>query len=153
VANGSFIGGGGSVIAQQYRHTFAPSPRLAAPRVMVAVRVICAETDEEALRLGASQQVQLVQLQQGRPMPALPPDAAIKLLQESGIRLGAAPMGRRLVIGSPDTVKAALEKLAMEFGAEEVMALTITYDHVARRRSYELLARAFALSEPAVAAG
>jgi luciferase family oxidoreductase group 1 len=148
-----FIGGGGSVIAQQYRHTFAPSPRLAAPRVMVAVRVICAETDEEALRLGASQQVQLVQLQQGRPMPALPPDAAIKLLQESGIRLGAAPMGRRLVIGSPDTVKAALEKLAMEFGAEEVMALTITYDHVARRRSYELLARAFALSEPAVAAG
>jgi len=147
-----FIGGGGSVIAQHYRDTFVASDRLAAPRTVVAVRVICADTDEEALRLGASQQVQLVQLQQGRPMPALPPDRAVKLLQESGVRLGAAPMGRRLLTGSPATVKDALEKLAADFGAEEVMVLTITYDHGARRRSYELLARAFALPAPAAAA-
>jgi len=149
-----FIGGGGAVIAQQYRETFTPSERLAAPRVAVAVRVICAETDEEALHLGASQQVQLIQLQQGRPKPALPPDQAVQLLKESNIRLGASPMGRRLVMGSPETVKAALEKVAEDFGAEEVMALTITYDHGARRRSYELLARAFALPAMAeVAAG
>ena len=148
-----FIGGGGAMIAQSYRASYTPSDRQAAPRVAVAVRVICAETDEDALHLGASQQVQLIQLQQGRPMPALPPERAVRLLQESGTRLGAAPMGRRLVMGSPATVKAALEKLADEFGAEEVMALTITYDHGARRRSYELLARAFALPEPAAAAG
>jgi luciferase family oxidoreductase group 1 len=147
-----FIGGGGAAIAQHYRETFAPSDRLAAPRVVVAVRVICAETDEEALHLGASQQLQLIQLQQGRPQPALPPDQAAKLLGDNGFRLGVAPMGRRLVMGSPETVKAALEKVAAEFGAEEVMALTITYDHDARRRSYELLARAFALPAPAAAA-
>ena len=144
-----FIGGGGAVIAQEYRNTFAPSPRLAAPRVVVALRVVCAETDEEALRLSASQQVQLIQLQQGRPKPSLPPDAAIKLLQESGVRLGAQPMGRRLVVGSPVAVRANLEKIAAEFGADEVMVLTTTYDHGARRRSYELLADAFALSAPA----
>jgi luciferase family oxidoreductase group 1 len=147
-----FIGGGGSVIAQEYRATFAPSQRLQTPRVIVAVRAICAETDDAALRLAASQQVQLIQLQQGRPQPALPPEAAIELLRESGVRLGAAPMGRRLVIGSPATVRAALEKIAADFGAEEVMVLTITYDHAARRRSYELLADAFALSAPAGAA-
>lgn len=145
-----FIGSGGAVIAQHYRDSFEPSERLVAPRVVVAVRVICAESDEEALRLGSSQQVQLIQLQQGRPQPALPPDQAVRLLGESGIKLGTAPMGRRLVMGSPETVRAALEKFANEFGAEEVMALTITYDHAARRRSYELLARAFAL--PATAA-
>ena len=144
-----FIGGGGSVIAQEYRKTFEPSDRLAAPRVAVAVRVICADTDEEALHLGASQQVQLIQLQQGRPKPALPPDQAVQLLKDNNIRLGQAPMGRRLVMGSPETVRAALEKIAVDFGAEEVMALTITYDHAVRRRSYELLARVFAIPAPA----
>lgn len=147
-----FIGGGGGPIAQEYRATFAPSPRLAAPRVVVAVRVICAATDEEAQHLAASQQVQLIQLQQGRPRPALPPEAAIKLLQESGIKLGIAPMGRRLVVGSPITVRRELERVAADFGADEVMVLTITYDHAARRRSYELLADAFALSAPVAAA-
>lgn len=147
-----FIGVGGGMIAQEYRRNFEPSSRLAAPRVVVAVRVICAETDEEALRLSASQQVQLIQLQQGRPRPAVPPEQAIRLLQENGFRLGATPMGRRLVIGSPATVRQEFEKIAAEFGAEEVMALTITHDHAARRRSYELLAREFALSAAAVAA-
>mgnify|MGYP003336061361 CR=1 FL=1 len=38
-----------------------------------------------------------------------------------------------------------LEALAAEYGADEVMVVTITYEHVARRRSYELLAEAFDL--------
>ena len=32
------------------------------------------------------------------------------------------------------------------YGADEVMIVTITYDHAARRRSYELIAEAFGLS-------
>jgi hypothetical protein len=36
--------------------------------------------------------------------------------------------------------------VAREYGAEEVMVVTITYDHAARRRSYELIAEAFGLS-------
>jgi len=35
--------------------------------------------------------------------------------------------------------------VAVEYGAEEVMVVTITYDHEARKRSYELLASAFGL--------
>ena len=35
--------------------------------------------------------------------------------------------------------------MAVEYGAEEVIVVTITYDHQARRRSYELLAEAFDL--------
>ena len=36
-----------------------------------------------------------------------------------------------------------IEAVAEEYGADEVMIVTITYDHAARRRSYELVARAF----------
>jgi alkanesulfonate monooxygenase SsuD/methylene tetrahydromethanopterin reductase-like flavin-dependent oxidoreductase (luciferase family) len=50
------------------------------------------------------------------------------------------------VIGSPETVRAGLEQVAIEYGAEELLVLTITHDHGARRRSYELIAGAFELA-------
>jgi alkanesulfonate monooxygenase SsuD/methylene tetrahydromethanopterin reductase-like flavin-dependent oxidoreductase (luciferase family) len=49
------------------------------------------------------------------------------------------------VVGSPEKVRAEIEAVAREYGAEEVIVVTITHDHQARRRSYELLAEAFAL--------
>jgi alkanesulfonate monooxygenase SsuD/methylene tetrahydromethanopterin reductase-like flavin-dependent oxidoreductase (luciferase family) len=53
------------------------------------------------------------------------------------------PTGRRAVVGAPDTVRAGLEQVAEEYGADELMLVTITHDHAARRRSYELVAGAF----------
>jgi alkanesulfonate monooxygenase SsuD/methylene tetrahydromethanopterin reductase-like flavin-dependent oxidoreductase (luciferase family) len=50
------------------------------------------------------------------------------------------------VLGSPDTVKARLEQLAAQYQADELLLLTITGDYASRRRSYELLAEAFALT-------
>ena len=42
--------------------------------------------------------------------------------------------------------------MASRYGAEEVIVVTITCDHAARRRSYELIADAFGLAaEPAAA--
>lgn len=49
----------------------------------------------------------------------------------------------RLVVGSPQTVRAKLCALASAADADEVMAMTMVHDHAARRRSYELLAEAF----------
>ena len=54
-------------------------------------------------------------------------------------------MGRRAVVGDAAQVKAGLEAVAREYGAEEIMVVTITHDHEARVHSYELLADAFEL--------
>jgi hypothetical protein len=48
-------------------------------------------------------------------------------------------------------VRAEIEKLAADYGADEVIIVTITYDHAARRRSYELIAEAMGLEESAAA--
>ena len=40
-------------------------------------------------------------------------------------------------------MRAGIEEAAQRYGAEEVIVVTITYDHAARRRSYELIAEAF----------
>nr|MBA3844472.1 LLM class flavin-dependent oxidoreductase [Actinomycetota bacterium] len=40
-------------------------------------------------------------------------------------------------------VRSGVEAVVADYGADEAMAVTITYEHAARRRSYELLADAF----------
>jgi alkanesulfonate monooxygenase SsuD/methylene tetrahydromethanopterin reductase-like flavin-dependent oxidoreductase (luciferase family) len=51
----------------------------------------------------------------------------------------------RGVTGTPDRVKAGLQRKAADYEADEVTVLTITHDFAARVRSYELIARAFGL--------
>jgi luciferase family oxidoreductase group 1 len=138
-----FINPEGADAAGQYRERFEPSERLAAPRVAVAVWVICADTDEEAQRLASSSRMTFTLLRQGRLIPVPPPEKALRFLATQESRGGA---GRRGVIGSPETVRAGIEEVAARYGAEEVIVVTITWDHAARRRSYELIADAFGLA-------
>jgi luciferase family oxidoreductase group 1 len=131
-----FINPDGSAIAATYRERCTGTPR-----VMVAAWVICAETDEQAQRLAASSRMTLTLLRQGRLIPVPPVEKALRFLAERG---SAETAGRRAIIGSPAKVRARLEQLASDYGAEEAMVVTITHSHEARRRSYELVAEAFA---------
>ena len=135
-----FINPQGAAIAADYRARFVDSERLGAPRVSVGVIAICAESNDEAERLASSSRMMLSLLRQGRLIEIPPVEKALRYLETR------TPGGsdRRAVIGSPDTVRAGLEEVAAEYGAEELLVLTITHDHGARRRSYELIAEAFA---------
>ena len=48
------------------------------------------------------------------------------------------------IIGTPSAVRERIETLARRTQADEIMVTTVTHDHDARIRSYQLLARAFA---------
>lgn len=142
-----FINPGGAPIAARYRGAFQPSAWSDAALVIVAVWVVCAETDDDARRLAASSVMSFRLLQQGQLIPVPPVEKALRFLEETG-RAADAPVGlrqRRRVVGSPTSVRAGLEAVAQEYGADEVMIVTITYDHAARCRSYELIAEAFGL--------
>jgi luciferase family oxidoreductase group 1 len=138
-----FIHPVGAEIAARYREQFRASEWLEEPRVVVAVSAICAETDAEAERLAASSRMAISLLYRGRLVPVPPVETALRFLAEQGV--STLPAGRRLIVGSPSTVRAGIEGVAREYGAEEVLIVTITYDHAARRRSYELIAEEFGL--------
>ena len=138
-----FINPAGAEIAAVYRDRFEPSSQLERPYLCVASSVVCAETDGEAGQLAASGRMTYRMLRQGRPIPIPPPDKALRYLAEAGA--SASPSGRRGIVGSPRAVKDGLDAVAAEYGADELMVVTITYDHEARRRSYELVADAFGL--------
>ena len=132
-----FINPRGAEIVAGYRQ------RAAEPRTAIGVWAICADTDAEAERLASSIAMAFAMLRQNRPIPVPPPERALRYLEQHGDP-GAG--GRRRIVGSPETVRAGIEAVAAEYGADEVILVTITHDHAARRRSYELIAEAFGLS-------
>jgi len=147
-----FISALGAPIAQDYRQRFQPSARLEDPQVAVAVWVIAAETEEEALRLGASAKMAFALQRRGQLVPVPPVATALAFLEREGIALDHRGHGRRTILGAPEQVRAEIEQVARDYGAQEAIVVTITHDHAARLRSYELLAEAFGLGTGAPAA-
>ena len=146
-----FISAIGAPFAAEYRERFEPSPGLAAPYTLVAVSAICAETDEEARRLASSVTMAMRLLRRGQLIALPTPERALAWLEEQRARPRPPaalerPRTRRMIVGAPATVKAGIEEAAAEYGADEVLVVTITHSPEARRRSYELIADAFGLS-------
>jgi luciferase family oxidoreductase group 1 len=137
-----FIYPGGAMVARQYRESFVPSRVATSPYVIVAAWALCAETNEEAHRLAASSRMAFAHFLAGDPIPVPPIEPALDFLAQHPESLAAVAKRRRAIIGTPTLVRDQLIALADEYQADEVMVVTITYDHQARRRSYELLADA-----------
>ena len=127
-----------------YRAAFRPG-RLAAPRVIVSVDVLVADTEEQAQRLAAGypRWVHSIRAGQGAiPYPTPEEALADPLTDEE-----AAVVHDRVVtrfVGAPGSVVAQLETLQRVTGADELLVTTITHDPADRERSYELLAAAWA---------
>jgi luciferase family oxidoreductase group 1 len=141
-----FINPRGAEIAQLYRERFTPARDLHAPRTAVAAWVLCATTDEEAQELASSSRMSFALLRRGQLIPVPPPDKALAFLAREGKSPADDVRGRRAIVGSPDKVRTRVDELASIYGADEVIVVTITHDHGARRRSYELLAEVMDLT-------
>lgn len=141
-----FINAGGAEIAALYRERFAEHEHEGRKaQTAVAVWVICADTHEQARRLAASGRMTFTLLRRGEPIAVPPPEKALEFLASDKPTPGQPRSERRAVLGSPPEVRAELEDVVAKYGADELIAVNIVYDHQARRRSYELLAEAFGL--------
>jgi luciferase family oxidoreductase group 1 len=128
-----------------YRERFKPTPTLPRPIAILATAAIAADSDAEAERIGASAQLHYVRRAKGEYLPLESPDVAAAYPYTPVDRERLAGQRARLAVGSAITVKQRLLDLAEATRADELMITTMVYDHAARRRSYELLAEAFAL--------
>ncbi|MDP1751647.1 MAG: LLM class flavin-dependent oxidoreductase, partial [Reyranella sp.] len=82
----------------------------------------------------------------GNPGPVPSVEEALEVAKDPRSQSWLASMRRRGVVGSPKTVRAALERLAADYQVDEIMVVTICFDFEKRKRSYELLAEAFGLT-------
>lgn len=145
------INGAAAVPAmQQYRSHFEPSEVFPQPHAILAVSIICADTDEEAQDLALSVQYAFFSLQTGRSGPLRSP-AEVKAMPLSALeRAQMQTVGARHFVGSPETIRERIMPLIEQTGADELMILTMVHDHEARIHSYDLLAEMFEL-EPITA--
>jgi len=132
-------------VLRRYREAFVPSSRRREPWAILALGVICAESDDEAEQLALSGDLSMVWFLQGirdRPLPSVEEALAYRYEpHEEALRM---PRGARVLVGSVARVREELGALVAASVADEVMVLTHVHDHAARKRSYDLVAEALA---------
>ena len=133
--------------AQLYREQFRPSEVLREPYFMVAVQVIAAETDEAARRLFTTSQQRFLRLIRNQPVELLPPVDSMEPLWQDWEQSAVESKLVAAIVGSDATVKAGLEKLVNQTGADEVIVVTDTYEHANRLQSYQRVAGIAAMIE------
>lgn len=135
-----FINSDALPLADLYRQNFVSSERCPAPHLMVAVWTIAAEDRAAAERLAGPARMMFAHLVRGRLIPVPSVAEADAWLAENPL----PPARRRTILGSGAEVRRELEEVAALYGADEMMLVNILPEHGARRRSYELVAEAFA---------
>ena len=139
-----FINGhAGPEMVQQYRNQFQPSDELKSPKAMLAISVICAETEEKAAALRKLSDYNLLKFERGifEPMGSADELSGYRFSPEELFRINNNK--GRIVSGTPGSVKAQLSKLVEEFDVDELILTTMTYSKEDRFRSFELLANIF----------
>jgi len=135
-------------ILEYYQQRFEPSPQCPKPYSSLTVNVICAETEQEAKRLALSRQISFLRFATGKGDSRIcTPEEAASVVLSADEQAFVDQRSSHAAIGTPEQVRDKLFSLADAFGADELMTVTITHDFEARKRSYELLADAFKLSD------
>jgi luciferase family oxidoreductase group 1 len=126
--------------AYLYRTHFRPGEVLDQPWLTVAVQVIAAESDAAARRLFTTPQQRFLRLIRNQPVELLPPVDSMDGLWSEWERVAVESKLRAAIVGSEATVKKGLERLVAVTRADELIAVTDTWEHAARLESYRRLA-------------
>ncbi len=139
-------GTGGPETMMHYRRRFQPSVGCPAPQALLAVAAIVAETEEEAQHQASSVRYWAAQVGQGQSIEFPTPEKAQAHTYSDREETILRDRAQRAFVGTPDKVRDQLLAKAEDYGADELMIVTITHDPAARLRSYELLADAFGVT-------
>ena len=129
---------------EQYRHAFKPSATLSKPYTIVTALVACAPSDEEADYIARSADLFFRRLFQGQP-GKLPSPAEVKAHTWTRDELAFVDQRRRgQAVGSPETVRSALDQLLKSTEADELMMATQMFNVEDSIRSIGLVSEMFA---------
>ena len=130
----------GPAICANYREHFKPSEYLSEPKINVGVHVICAETEDDAMRLAQPRNLARLQNITGRAkgIPSLEEALAYQYTRDEYRFM--QQYAQVCVDGDPQQVKEQLEDIAEMYQTNDLSIVTICHDYTDRRRSYELVA-------------
>lgn len=139
-------------IISSYQSNFIPSKGATAiekPQVILAVHVVCADTEEEAQKQIAPVNIMYQNLSKGILDVRLPtPEEAVKQLgslPKLEKYISGSGIPPKFIAGTPEQVHEQLTQLGKDLSVDEIMIQDMMTDHQARLHSYQLLASVFGL--------
>jgi luciferase family oxidoreductase group 1 len=123
-----------------YRVGFKPSADLKEPYVMIGTQVIAADTQEKANFLATTNYQRFLGIIRNQRVNMEPPTHDMDSIWSPSEKELVLSKLRTSVIGDPAAVRAGLEWLIEETGADEVMVMSDAYEHADRLRSFEIIA-------------
>jgi len=136
-----FINGfAGPEMVKEYRRKFVPSREMEKPQTLMAISVLCADTEEKAIRLRKLADYTLLQFEKGnfREMNRYEDikDYVFSDHERQRIEFNSG----RIISGTAEQVRDQLISLASEMEIDEIMITTMTHSQKDRFRSFELIA-------------
>lgn len=135
-------------IIDSYKKNFKASKNFKKPKAMIAVACICADSKEKAQEIASSHTYWKVQAFRHPTRDGLhSPDEVKKLYEKLSFEDKAYYHETldSMILGTPKECREKIEKLAIEYGVDEVMIVNVTYSFEDRIKSYELLSNEFNL--------
>ncbi|MCM3781727.1 LLM class flavin-dependent oxidoreductase [Neobacillus mesonae] len=127
---------------KEYRRVFKPHEGLHEPYGLAAIRVIAAETDEEAAEIARTSIQFTYYLKKGRVLRMDHPEA----WNEEELSLQDQELVQSIkqshIIGSKETVQRRIAELKEQYQFDELMALSFIYDLNKRKESFRVLYQA-----------
>ena len=122
-----------------YRENFEPSEYLDRPYVSMGVPTVVAQTDEEAQYLATSAYQRVLGLMRGQSLKLKAPVETMEGIWSPAEKMSVDNFYAMAQIGSPETVKAGLEKLLEKYNVDEFIFTCDIYDTDKRIQNFELL--------------
>ncbi len=132
-----------------YRAAFQPSAQFAAPHVIVAQSVVCADTQEEVDDLARAAFLGFLRLRSGRPTPIPGIEEARAHAFSFSEQQQLATFHTQRIVGTPAVVRERLDAVAARTGADELMLTTSVPGHAARLHTYTRIAEVCGLQRVA----
>lgn len=126
---------------QIYRQNFRPSEQLKAPYTMACINVIAADKEQEAQWLATSFYQLAVGILRGTTRPLQPPLKDMSSVWHEQEEAAVRQMMAYTFIGDSEKLRVSLHDFLQDTAVDELMVVSHIFDHEARLRSYELLAR------------
>ena len=122
-----------------YRENFEPSEYLDRPYVSMGVPTVVAQTDEEAEYLATSAYQRVLGLMRGQSLKLKAPVKTMEGIWSPAEKMSVDNFYAMAQVGSPETVKAGLEKLLEKYNVDEFIFTCDIYDTDKRIQNFELL--------------
>ncbi|PSL43578.1 luciferase family oxidoreductase group 1 [Salsuginibacillus halophilus] len=127
-----------------YLKNFTPSPGLPEPKLMIAVFVVCADTEEKAEEEALIMDDVLLSIEYGKQIEGIPTKEEVAMKSYTSFEQDRIKQNReRMFVGTGDSIRQQVDHLQHFYPTENWMFVSLARDFEMKRQGYEQISNSF----------